>query len=93
MPPAEMLTLLLGNVYFLLALLALVCIWTPYRPVAHWYLLAVAVADLGHIHATYRVWGPAFWDLNQWNDMMYGNVGVSAFLHVNRLATVIGVFG
>jgi len=85
--------LLLGNVYLLLALLAIVCIWTPHKAVATYYLLAVALADLGHIYATYRVWGPAFWDLNQWNDMMYGNVAVSAFLHVNRLATVLGVFG
>ncbi|KAK3115005.1 hypothetical protein LTR53_006090 [Teratosphaeriaceae sp. CCFEE 6253] len=92
-PQAELLVLLLGNVYLLLALLALICIWTPHRSVADRYLLAVAVADLGHIYATYRVWGSDFWDWTQWNDMMWGNVGVSAFLHVNRLATVLGVFG
>jgi hypothetical protein len=74
-------------------LLAIVCIWTNYRSVANYYLLAVALADLGHIYAVYCVWGQAFWDLNQWNDMMWGNVGVSAFLHINRLATVLGVFG
>ncbi|KAK3640154.1 hypothetical protein LTR56_005566 [Elasticomyces elasticus] len=92
-PQAELLVLLLGNVYVLLALLAVICIWTPYRSVATYYLLAVALADLGHIYATYSIWGENFWNLNQWNDMMWGNVGVSAFLHVNRLATVLGVFG
>ncbi|TKA76241.1 hypothetical protein B0A55_06388 [Friedmanniomyces simplex] len=92
-PQAELVVLLLGNVYLLLALLAVVCIWTSHRRVAIFYLLAVAVADLGHIYAIYRVWGETFWDLNQWNDMMWGNVGVSAFLHVNRLATVLGLFG
>jgi hypothetical protein len=92
-PQSELLVLLLGNVYLLLALLAVVCIWTSHRSVSNYYLLAVALADLGHIYAVYRVWGTAFWDLNQWNDMMWGNVGVSAFLHVNRLATVLGVFG
>lgn len=92
-PQARLLVRLLANVYLLLALLAVICIWTPHRSVAIYYLLAVALADLGHIYATYIVWGSAFWDLNQWNDMMWGNVGVSAFLHVNRLATVLGVFG
>lgn len=38
--------------------------------------------------------GPkVFWNFNEYNDMMWGNIGVSAFLHVNRLATVLGVFG
>ncbi|KAK5111041.1 hypothetical protein LTR62_005416 [Meristemomyces frigidus] len=92
-PQSEILVLLLGNVYLLLALLALVCVWTPCRPVAIRYLLVVALADLGHIYAFYRVWGGTFWDFGQWNDLMWGNVGVSVFLHVNRLATVMGVFG
>jgi len=55
--------------------------------------MVVALADLGHIYAVYRVWGSVFWDLGLWNDMMWGNVGVSTFLHVNRLATLLGLFG
>ncbi|KAK0902948.1 hypothetical protein LTR02_007818 [Friedmanniomyces endolithicus] len=34
-----------------------------------------------------------FWDLTLWNDMMWGNVGVSAFFHLNRWATLLGLFG
>ncbi|KAK0940667.1 hypothetical protein LTR29_007834 [Friedmanniomyces endolithicus] len=90
---AKLLVLLLGNVYLLLAPLAIICIWTPHRSVATYYLMAVGLGDLGHIYATYQVWGEAFWDLNLWNDMMWGNVGVSAFFHFNRWATLLGLFG
>lgn len=91
---AQILVYQLGNVYLLLALLALVCCWTTSRSVVRGYLAAVALADLGHIYAVYRVLGSeTFWDVGQWNDMIWGSVGVSAILHVNRLATLLGVFG
>jgi hypothetical protein len=35
----------------------------------------------------------AFWDVSGWNDLVWGNVGASLFLHVNRWATVLGLFG
>lgn len=91
---AQILVYQLGNVYLLLALLAVVCCWTTSRSVIRGYLAAVALADLGHIYAVYRVLGhETFWDVGQWNDMIWGSVGVSAFLHVNRLATLLGVYG
>ncbi|KAK1065273.1 hypothetical protein LTR74_008099 [Friedmanniomyces endolithicus] len=92
-PQAKLLVLLLGNVYLLLAPLAVICIWTPHRSVAVYYLIAVGLGDLGHVYATYQVWGEAFWDLNLWNDLMWGNVGMSAFFHLNRWATLLGLFG
>ncbi len=56
-PQAKLLVLLLGNVYLLLAPLAIICIWTPHRSVATYYLMAVGLGDLGHIYATYQVCG------------------------------------
>ncbi|KAF2444763.1 hypothetical protein P171DRAFT_472764 [Karstenula rhodostoma CBS 690.94] len=84
-----------GNIFILLALLAVLCTAiTRDARVAKYYLLFVAVGDLGHIYSSYKVMGPeVFWDFAAYNDMMWGNIGVSAFLHVNRLATVLGVFG
>jgi hypothetical protein len=62
--------------------------------VAKGYLLIIACGDLGHIYASYKVMGPAvFLNFNEYNDMMWGNIGASLFLHVNRLATLLGVFG
>jgi hypothetical protein len=62
--------------------------------VTKWYLAMVAMGDLGHIYSNYMVMGPeVFWNYGEWNDMMWGNIGFSAFLHGNRVATLLGVFG
>ncbi|KAF2473072.1 uncharacterized protein BDR25DRAFT_282292 [Lindgomyces ingoldianus] len=84
-----------GNVYLLLGLIAILCTAITHEArVAKYYLFFVALGDLGHIYASYRAMGPEiFWDFSGYNDMMWGNIGGSAFLHVNRLATILGVFG
>ncbi|EXJ65681.1 uncharacterized protein A1O5_11208 [Cladophialophora psammophila CBS 110553] len=88
------LTLQLGNVFLLLAAMAVICCFTVHPEIARRYLIAVAMADLGHIYSIYCALGDkVFWDLNQWNQMTYSNVGVSVFLHINRLMTVAGMFG
>lgn len=94
-PQALTLTLALLNVYLLLAALAIVCCFTAHAPVARGFLLAVAIADYGHVYATYAGAGPAvFWDpLGSWNGMVWGSVGVSLFLNVHRWLTLLGVFG
>ncbi|KAJ9608678.1 hypothetical protein H2200_006449 [Cladophialophora chaetospira] len=93
-PNALSLTLQLGNVFLLLAALAVVCSFTTHAEIARRYLIAVALADLGHIYSVYAALGDKiFWDLNQWNQMVASNVGVSVFLHINRLLTVAGLFG
>ncbi|KAJ9663989.1 hypothetical protein H2198_000492 [Neophaeococcomyces mojaviensis] len=93
-PQAEVMTLQMGNVLLLLAAIAIICCWTNHSEIAFWYLIVVAFADFGHIYATYRGVG---WDylrnVGGWNDMIAGNVGVSAFLNINRWLTVFGVFG
>lgn len=56
-------------------------------------LLVVACGD-GHIYSVYSGLGSdLFVDVAQWDDMVRGHVGVGAFLFVNRMATVAGVFG
>ncbi|ETS74317.1 hypothetical protein PFICI_14183 [Pestalotiopsis fici W106-1] len=94
-PQSLSLVLQLQNVYLLLAAMAILACVTGRDPAtARLYLVAVALADLGHIYASYAAMGPdAFWDYRGWNQMVWGNVGVSAFLHINRLLTVLGVFG
>lgn len=93
-PPALSVTLQLINVFLLLAAMAVVCCWTSTPSVTKWYLVSVAVADLGHIYAVYRSVGAEyFWNWREWNIYVAGNVWVSLFLHVNRLATVVGLFG
>ncbi|EXJ64732.1 hypothetical protein A1O7_01070 [Cladophialophora yegresii CBS 114405] len=93
-PQSLSLTLQLGNVFLLLAAMAVICCFTTHAEIARRYLIAVALADLGHIYSVYGALGDkVFWDLNQWNQMTASNVGVSVFLHINRLLTVAGLFG
>lgn len=91
---STVMVLMTGNIYLLLAGLAVLCCLFSTPQVARNYLLIVACADLGHIYSFYSGLGrDTFLDVARWNDMTWGNVGVSAFLFVNRLATAAGVFG
>ncbi|KAF2019678.1 hypothetical protein BU24DRAFT_419299 [Aaosphaeria arxii CBS 175.79] len=94
-PAALILSYSLGNIFLLLAALAVLCTAiTRDARVTKAYLLIIAVGDLGHIYSSYAVMGPkVFWEFGEYNDMMWGNIGFSAFLHVNRMATLLGVFG
>ncbi|KAK3936177.1 hypothetical protein QBC46DRAFT_270207, partial [Diplogelasinospora grovesii] len=94
-PQALSLSLQMSNVLLLLGFMAAICCWTTREAaVTRCYLLAVALADYGHIYAVYASLGPErFWDISAWNALIWGNVGVSAFLNVNRLLAAGGVFG
>jgi hypothetical protein len=92
---ATVLSYTLSNIFLLLGGLAILCtVITRDANVTKWYLGMVALGDLGHIYSSYAVMGPqVFWDFGAYNDLMWGNIGASAFLHVNRVATLLGVFG
>ncbi|KAI8634771.1 hypothetical protein F5Y19DRAFT_469825 [Xylariaceae sp. FL1651] len=93
-PQAQVLTLQLANVFLLLAALAVVCSWTTRASVARWYLVAVALADYGHVWACYVGLGAdVLLNPAEWNDMLWGSVGASLVLNVVRLLTLAGVFG
>ncbi|KAG7287233.1 hypothetical protein NEMBOFW57_006739 [Staphylotrichum longicolle] len=93
-PEAVGVTLQLLNVLLLLAPLAVVCSFSRDPATVKGYLAAVALADYGHIYATYRSVGDdVFFNPSQWNDMVGANVGVSAVLNVLRLLTLFGAFG
>jgi hypothetical protein len=92
---ALLLSYSLGSIFLLLAGFAILCtVVTREKRITKGYLLVAAAGDLGHMLANYKAMGPAvFWNFNGYNEIMWGNVAVTAFLHVNRLATVLGVFG
>ncbi|KAI1335730.1 hypothetical protein F5Y15DRAFT_239347 [Xylariaceae sp. FL0016] len=93
-PQARVFVLQLANVYLLLAAVAVICCWTPHARTARWYLFVVALADYGHIWATYRgVGDELFWDVGGWNDMVWGSVGGSVALNLVRWTTLLGLWG
>ena len=58
------------------------------------YLVALAVADVGHVAPTMWVMG---WervvDVQGWNAMAWGNIGATIFLFGTRVAYFMGWFG
>jgi hypothetical protein len=94
-PHAQILSLSIANMFIVQCLLSLLfTVITRESRLTKYYLSAAALGDLGHIYASYAVMGKEmFWDFDGYNDMMVGNVLVSAFLWVNRTLTLLGVFG
>ncbi|KAJ4385678.1 hypothetical protein N0V93_010107 [Gnomoniopsis smithogilvyi] len=93
-PQAQVLSYMLANVYLLLAALAIICCFSPSATTAKWYLVALAFGDYGHIYASYRgLPAHVFWNIGQWNDVVWGNIGASVVLNVVRWLTVMGAFG
>lgn len=57
-------------------------------------VIALAIADVGHLYATYAAMGPEFYfDMASWSQVAWGNIGFTAFLFVNRVAYLLGLFG
>ncbi|KAJ5623098.1 hypothetical protein N7490_011703 [Penicillium lividum] len=85
----------LGNLYNLLFLVGVGVLHTTTEPkVLRNYLIALAIADIGHVYATYVAMGwDAFMDVGAWNALTWGNIGATAFLFVNRVLYFMGLFG
>lgn len=85
----------LANIYGLVGMLALGIIYgTSEIHVLRNAVVAMTIADLGHLYATYVPMGPdLFFDVASWSLVSWGNIGFTAFLFVNRIAYLLGFFG
>ncbi|KAM0322732.1 hypothetical protein ACHAQA_009323 [Verticillium albo-atrum] len=72
-------TLQLGNIYLLLAMIGVAVLSsTTEVKVVRRYLVALWVADLGHLWACFHGLGyDRFVDVAQWNAMAWGNIGAT----------------
>lgn len=67
---------------------------TSERHVLRNAVIALAIADVGHVYATYAAMGlEPFLDVASWTAVAWGNIGFTGFLFVNRVAYLLGVFG
>lgn len=91
----QILALQLGNCYGLIALIAIGVLYsTSEAKVVRNYLIACAIADIGHLWVTYIVLGYTnFVDVKGWNSLAWGNIGFTAFLFVTRIGYLIGILG
>ena len=72
----------LGNVYVLLLFLAVGILYATNEPkVVRNYLFSVMLCDFGHVFVCYKALGyDRFFDIWNWNSMIWGNVGISVKL-------------
>ncbi|KAI4121049.1 MAG: hypothetical protein LQ338_006590 [Usnochroma carphineum] len=91
----QVLALQLGNCYGLIALIAIGVLYsTNEARVVRNYLVACAIADVGHLWVTYIVLGYAdFMNVQGWNSLAWGNIGFTFFLFVTRVGYLMGLFG
>lgn len=94
-PSSVALAYQLGNLYFLLSLVGVGVLHTTTEPkVLRNYLIGLAIADVGHVYATYLAMGlGAFMDIGSWNALTWGNIGATGFLFINRVLYLCGAFG
>ncbi|KAH8703707.1 hypothetical protein BGW36DRAFT_288722 [Talaromyces proteolyticus] len=85
----------LANIYGLVGMLVFGVIYgTSEIRVLRNSVLALTIADIGHIYATYAAMGAdGFFDVASWSWVSWGNIGFTAFLFVNRVAYLLGAFG
>lgn len=94
-PSSTALAYQLGNLYFLMSLVGMGVLHTSTEPkVLRNYLISLALADIGHVYATFLAMGwEAFADVGSWNALTWGNIGATGFLFINRVLYLSGVFG
>ncbi|KAH6616685.1 hypothetical protein C7974DRAFT_402252 [Boeremia exigua] len=94
-PAVIILAYTLGSLFLLLAGYALTCtVLTKDANVTKYYLMFAACGDVGHLAANYAgMEDKIFWAWRDWNEVMWGNIAITVFLLVNRLATLGWVFG
>lgn len=95
LPTEKVLALQLCNLYGLLALIGLAILnTTTEAKVVHGYLVALLIADIGHIAIC--AWGFGLertLDVANWNALAWGNIGVTASLCLARVLYFLGAFG
>lgn len=76
---SRLVALQLGNAYGLLFLLGVAVLYTTVElKVVRNYLVALWIADIGHVAVCYYVIGPeSFADVGSWNATTWGNVGAT----------------
>lgn len=85
----------IGSLFLLLAGLNILCLAISRDVrVSRYFLVLLACADLGHLYANYLGMGKDhFWNFAEYNEVMVGNVWITIFLFVNRVSTLLGIFG
>ncbi|KAK3693801.1 hypothetical protein B0T22DRAFT_450840 [Podospora appendiculata] len=85
----------LGNCYGLAFLVAIAVLYSTNEiRVVRNYLIALWIADIGHMAITYLALGhDRAVHVGAWNPMTWGNIGATMFLFLTRTSYLLGCFG
>ncbi|KAB8356550.1 hypothetical protein FH972_024132 [Carpinus fangiana] len=94
-PTEHVMAMQMGNLYLLACMIGLAVLYTTTEArVAHAYIWALWIADIGHVGVTAWAMG---WrqvtDIAGYNSMAWGNIGATVFLFATRTAYLIGLLG
>jgi hypothetical protein len=84
---SKMVTYQLGNLFFLLAMIGIAVLYTTTEArVVRNYMVALAIADIGHVAITcYVMEYEKTVDIANWNSMAWGNIGATVS-NINLIA-------
>ena len=57
------------------------------------YIVCLAIADIGHLGATFAELGSEGYNVAAYNGMAWGNIGATIVLFVTRISWLAGLFG
>jgi NADH:ubiquinone oxidoreductase subunit 6 (subunit J) len=82
-------------VYLLVGFIGIAVLYTTTSAkVAHRYILALLLGDIGHLAVTYHGMGrDKFCDITNWNLMAWGNIWATGVLFLARCAYLLGFMG
>ncbi|KAL7270839.1 hypothetical protein RUND412_006441 [Rhizina undulata] len=91
-PNEQMTVLQLANCYLLLAMCSTAVLRAAReKAVVRNYLVALWLGDVGHLYFTWAVVGNRlFFNPREWNALLAGNVGFTAFLFISRTIYLYG---
>ncbi|KAI9669151.1 MAG: hypothetical protein M1831_000743 [Alyxoria varia] len=94
-PYEHILSLQLGNEYFLIFLVGLFVLRTTNEiRVVRAFLWACLIGDVGHLAATGALMGAeSLKDVGSWTPVVWGNIGFTVLLFVVRVAYLSGLLG
>lgn len=82
----------LANLYLGLAILeASVLRATQDLKVWHRFLIALLLADIGHLYSVWPLGPSIYWQYWRWNAIDYGNIPFVYFLAITRVLMLLGV--
>ncbi|KAK6522077.1 hypothetical protein TWF281_002646 [Arthrobotrys megalospora] len=94
-PSGKLIAWQTGNLFGIMAMMGIAILFaTTEVAVVKRYLVVLLLGDLGHLMAVWWMMGSyEFFAAHRWSGFTWGNVGMTMFLALTRIGTLVGLFG